>query len=271
MAILGKGVATTAHTHVYTVPASKRAIVLINATNTNINEISATLSIREKVDYEVGGILINNEGTTYTAKPDLKFSSGNATAIVTALNVKNFSFSGSETGYNIGDVLTASNPTNHAQGDINCSIIVTSIEAGTGKIVSYIFDNNGSYANAIPAGNSIAFTGGTGVGATMNVSTVKYGIKTVQVTNPGDDYKVTPTIATVTAGGDTPTGNGQLTAQMVSDAIRKYDAIEYNTKIPAGSSIERSAIVLGAGDSIYALAGTTDSLNVVVFGVEEIA
>jgi hypothetical protein len=271
MAILGKGVATTSHTHIYTVPASKRAIVLLNATNTNINQVGATLSIREKVDYEVGGILVNTEGTTYTAKPDLVFSSGNATAVVTALNVKNFSFGGTETGYNIGDVLTASNATNRAQTDVNFSIIVTSIEEGTGKIVSYIFNDNGTYANAIPSGNSITFTGGTGVGATLTVASLRYGIKTTSVTNPGDDYTVTPTIATCTAGTTTPTGNGALTAQMVSDAIRKYDAIEYNTQIPAGSSIERSAIVLGAGDSIYAQCGTADSLNVVVFGVEEIA
>lgn len=271
MAILGKGVATTAHTHIYTVPASKRAIVLLNATNTNINEVGATLSIREKVDYEVGGILISSEGTTYEAKPDLVFSSGNAEAEVTALNVKDFDFVGTETGYNIGDVLTASNATNRLSGDINCSIIVTSVEGGTGKIVSYIFDNNGSYNDAIPAGNTITFAGGTGVGATMSVATVTYGIKAVNITNPGDDYTVTPTIATVEAGTQIATGNGVLVAQMVSDAIRKYDAIEYDTKIPHGSSIERSALVLGAGDSIYAQCSVADSLNIMVFGVEEIA
>lgn len=271
MAILGKGVATTSHTHIYTVPAAKRAIVLLNATNTNINQVGATLSIRAKVDYEVGGILVNTEGTTYTAKPDLVFSSGNAVAEVTALNVKNFTFGGQETGYNIGDVLTASNASNKAVGDVNCSIIVTSIEAGTGKIVSYIFDNNGTYADAIPENDSINFTGGTGVGATLTVSSLRYGIKTAAVIDAGDDYTVTPTIATCNAGSTTPTGNGALTAQMVSDAIRKYDAIEYNTQIPAGSSIERTAITLGAGDSIFALCNTADSLNVVVFGVEDIA
>jgi hypothetical protein len=271
MAILGKGVATTGDTHIYTVPANKRAVLLINATNTYNGSVAATLSIRDAVDFEVGSILINNEGNNFTAKPDLMFSSGNAVASVTTMNVKNFSFTGTETGYNIGDVLTSSAPSNAQVGDVQFSVLVTSIEAGTGKIVSYIFDNNGTYADAIPSGANITFSGGTGVGATLNVSSVRYGIKSTTVTNHGDDYEVTPTIQAVTAGSTNPTGNAQLTAQMVSDAIRKYDAIEYGTIVPKGATIERSAIVLAAGDSVYAKCDIADSLNVVVFGVEEIA
>ena len=271
MAILGKGVATTNDTHVYTVPANKRAVILLNATNTYNGQVAATLSIREQVDFEVSSILINNEGSTFTAKPDLMFSVGNAEANVSKLNVKNFSFTGSETGYNIGDTLTAAAASNEVSGDVHFSIIVTSIEAGTGKIVSYIFNNNGSYANAIPSGDSINFTGGTGVGAALSVASLRYGIKEITVTDPGDDYTVTPTVQAVNAGSTNPTGNAQLTAQMVSDAIRKYDAIEYETPLAKGATLERSAITLSAGDSVYAKCDITNSLNVVVFGVEEIA
>jgi hypothetical protein len=271
MAILGKGVATTSNTHIYTVPANKRAVLLINATNTFNGSVAATLSIRDSVDFEVGSILIDSEGTTFTAKPDLLFSSGNAEASVTTLNVKNFALTGTETGYNIGDVLTASIPSNAIAGDESLSILVTSIEAGTGKIVSYIFDDNGVYNDAVPSQSQLTLSGGTGVGATINTATIRYGVKSVQVTNAGDDYEVTPTIQAVTAGSTTPTGNANLIAQMVSDAIRKYDAIEYGTIVPKGATVERSAIVLAAGDSLYAKCDIADSLNVVVFGVEEIA
>lgn len=272
MGILGKGVATTVPTHIYTVPENKRSIVLINATNTNDSIVKATISIRENVDYEVGGIVIDDEGSTYEIKPDIKFSIGNAEAEVDSLNIKSFNFTGTETGYNIGDVLISSNASNKDAQDTNCVITVTSVQAGTGKIVSYIFTNNGRYANTIPEGDAITFTGGTGVGARINVSTLLYGINTVSVTNPGDDYTTTPTITTVDPfDGETVIGNGNLIVQMVSDAIRKYDAIEYEAVIPVGSALERSAIVLNAGDSIYVNCDIADTLNVMVFGVEEIA
>lgn len=274
MGILGKGVASTTHTHIYTVPANRRAVVLINATNTENGEVGATLSIRQNVDYEVGGILIDSDGTNYAVKPDLVFSEGNATAAVTSMIIKSFSFTGDETGYNIGDVLTASQSSNYdpSKGDVVVEITVTSIDAGTGTIVSFIVSNEGSYNDVIELSDTITFSGGTGVGATMDIATALYGINTVEVTYPGDDYIVTPTIATVDPlDGETVIGNGILTAQMTSDEIRKYDAIEYETRIPKGSSIERSAIVLGAGDSIYAQCDTDDVLNVMVFGVEEIA
>lgn len=272
MAILGKSVATTSDTHIYTVPANKRAVLLISATNTHSANVSATISIRQNVDYEVGGILIDNEGSSYDMIPAIKFSSGNAEAEVTAMNVKSLSLTGTETGYNVGNVLTSSNATNKAVTDVNFEITVTSVDAGTGQITGFNVTTTGKYADLIPSGDNITLTGGTGTGATVDVSTLLYGIDEVQVTDAGDDYTVTPTITTVDpAAIEVLVGNGTLTAQMVSDQIRKYDAIEYDTNIPFGSVLERSAIVLGAGDSIYAKCNTADSLNVMVFGVEEIA
>lgn len=271
MAILGKNVATTAHTHVYTVPSNRRSVILISATNTYTDDVEATISIRQNVDYEVGSILIDTEGTTYTKKPNIVFSSGNAEANVSALNIKNLAFTGTETGYNVGNILTASNASNRVSGDINFQVTVTSVNGATGAITSFIVSGNGKYASAIPSGDSITFTGGTGVGATLTVSAVRYGIKEVTITNNGDDYLVTPTITTVDPVGGAVIGNGVLIAQMTSDAIRKYDAIEYNTLIPFGGALERSAIVLGAGDSIYVKCSVADSLNIMVFGVEEIA
>lgn len=272
MAILGKSVATNESTHIYTVPENRRAVILINATNTNIEDVKATISIRQDVDYEVGNILIDEEGSTYEVKPLIAFSHGNAEAEVTSMNIKDFIFKGTETGYNVGDILSSSNASNKAVTDINVSVIITSIEEGTGKIISFIFAENGKYANIIPSGDTITFTGGTGTGASMDVSSVTYGIKTIEITNPGDDYVTTPTVITVDPESiETEIGNANLIVQMVSDSIRKYDAIEYNTRIPNGSALERSAIVLSAGDSVYASCDTEDALNVMVFGVEEIA
>lgn len=271
MAILGKAVATTSDTHVYTVPASRRAVLLISATNTNSDDIQATLSVRQNVDYEVGSVLIEDEGTAYTEKPTLEFSEGNVEAEVSQLNVKDFDLTGAETGYNIGDILTATDATNKDSEDVNFSITVTSIDAGTGMIVSYVFNENGTYAEAIPGTDTITFSGGTGVGATVNLSTLTYGIKEITVTTPGDDYTSVPDVTALDGGVELSVGGATLTAQMISDAIRRYDAIEYETVIPFGSALERSAIVLGEGDSIYARSSVDDVLNVMVFGVEEIA
>ena len=272
MAILGKIVATTGHTHVYTVPNNKKAVLLISATNTSSSNVNTTISIRQKVDYEVSSLLIDTEGSTYEIKPALVFSSGNAEAEVTAMNVKEFSLTGTETGYNIGNVLTSSNPSNKVVTDINFQITVTGVDVGTGAITDFNITNTGRLAEVIPDSDTITLTGGTGVGATLVVSSLRYGIEAVEVTNAGDDYTVTPTIKTVDPEAvEVELGNGVLIAQMVSDEIRKYDAIEYETNIPFGSVLERSAIVLGGGDSIYAKCNTADSLNVMVFGVEELA
>jgi hypothetical protein len=271
MAILGKNVATTAHTHLYTVPSNRRSVILISATNTYTDDVEATISIRQKVDYEVGSILIDTEGTNYIVKPAIKFSSGNAVANVSVLNIKNLAFTGSETGYNVGNILTLDDTSNRSDGDVNVQVTVTSVDSENGSIVSFIISENGKYTNAIPSGDDLSFAGGTGVGANLDVNATRYGIEEVTVTDNGDDYIITPTITTTHPVTHEPIGNGVLIAQMVSDSIRKYDAIEYNTVIPFGSVLERSAIVLGTGDSIYVKCNVSDSLNVMVFGVEEIA
>jgi hypothetical protein len=278
MAILGKCVATTSDTHVYTVPANRRSIVLINATNTHNDYVECDISIRADVDFEVGSILIDNAGDNFIAKPDLLFDEATgdqpvqATAVVTTMAIKSTAFTGTETGYNIGDVLTASDPSNFSvELDAPMEITVTSVDGGTGSIVSFIISDEGIYNDVIPLSDSITLSGGTGVGATLDLSATNYGILSTSVTNSGDDYLVTPVIIAVETGTDTPIGNATLTSQMVSDAIRRYDAIEYETQIPAGSALERSAIVLGEGDSIYAKSNTEDVLNIMVFGVEEIA
>ena len=271
MAILGKGVATIQDTLIYTVPANKRAVILINGTNTHDEDIRCTLSVRDSVDYEVGSVLVASEGNTYEERPEIIFSAGNAEAEVEFLDIKDLVFTGAETGYNIGDVLTSSDASDKDESDVNFEVTVTGIDVGTGAITNFVITENGNYVNVIPNGDSVTFTGGTGVGAEATLSSIRYGINSVVVTNPGDDYTEIPDMLTVEPGTASEIGNATLTAQMVSDNIRKYDAIEYETMIPYGSVIERSSIVLGAGDTVYARSNVNDVLNVMVFGVEEIA
>jgi hypothetical protein len=277
MAILGKSVATTENTHVYTVPESKRAVVLINATNTSDDSITATLSIRQNVDFEVGSVLIEDAGDNFLEKPDLLFDSSDsatavqATAEVNTLSIKALGFTGTETGYNVGDLLTLSDPDVPGEEYSPLQVTVTSVDGGNGSIISFIISDEGSYSEILDINETFTFSGGTGVGATLNHDQVRYGILTINLTNPGSDYTTIPNIIAVEPDTDTPVGNSVLTSQMVSDEIRRYDAIEWETKIPQGSAIERSAIVLSAGDSIYAKTDTTDMLNIFVFGVEEIA
>lgn len=53
-----------------------------------------------------------------------------------------------------------------------------------------------------------------------------------------------------------------------SDTPESNNYIEYDSNVPAAGVLERSAVVLAAGQRVVARA-TTSSINVVIFGIEE--
>lgn len=60
--------------------------------------------------------------------------------------------------------------------------------------------------------------------------------------------------------------SGNLLASNVSPAAADY--IEYNTAIPPGATLERTAITPSNGERLYGIANTND-INIVVWGFEE--
>jgi len=271
MSILGKVLASTADTLVYTCPANRRAVATLNIANINTvaQEIRTTISIREATDLQVASLTIIDGGNNYNTVPNLAIENATgdvpvqASASVVSMEVKSFDLVNGSIGYNVGDVLSADDAINKQNGDTNLEITVDTVDVD-GVITGFTINDGGRYQDVIGSGDNVTFTGGDGTGAAIDQSTLLYGIKEVQVDEPGDDYLVTPTVSV-------SIGNASIVAAMTSDDVSKYDAIDYNVPIPLEGTLERSPIVLGAGDALYVKSDTLDSLNVIVFGVEEIA
>ncbi|MCI4437660.1 MAG: hypothetical protein JHC33_12710, partial [Ignisphaera sp.] len=140
---------------------------------------------------------------------------------------------------------------------------VTGVDAN-GVVTSVNITDGGGYS-AVIKGTTAGVTGGTGDSLLFTVSTIKYGIKTVTVTDAGNDYTSAPTI-TVSAG----TGI-VLDAQMTRAAIDDKDTIEWNVKIPPSGVLERTGLTLGSGDALFVKSSVQNGLNAFVFGIEAIA
>ncbi|MEA3485951.1 MAG: hypothetical protein U9R03_04515 [Candidatus Aerophobetes bacterium] len=277
MSILGKGVGTTSATHIYTVPDSRRSVILISATNTNDIGVEATLSIRSNVDKQLGNITIIDGGTTYEKKPNLIIENGTgdqpamAEAGVISMEIAKVEFSNIGENYKISDILTLDVAQNKITGDELLVIEVTAIDVN-GEIASVIIQNPGRYQEIIANDDDIEFLGGSGTGAAIDAGSLLYAIKEISVTNPGNDYLLSPEIKTVDPdNAELEIGDAVLLGNLISDSITKYDAIDYQVELPKSSTLERSAIVLSAGDSVFARCNEMDSLNVFIFGIEEIA
>ena len=277
MGILGKVLATTSDTQVYTVPNAKRTVCLINATNTSGAEAKITLSIRKETDYKLGSIALTNAGNNYAVKPDILIEDATgdqavtATAEVSTLEISQVTLVSTGLGYSINDILTLNAASNTQVGDVELQIRVTGVGA-SGEVNTWTIEEAGTCADVI-GDEDLEFTGGTGgTSPVIDGSALLYSIKSVTITAPGSDYLVTPTVTVVDPlDGTTPLGNAILTAAMISDGVSKYDAFEYNVTLVVSGTLERTAIVLGEGDTIFAKSDTSDAVNVMVFGVEDLA
>jgi hypothetical protein len=260
MSILGKiSPTSTSHTLVYSCPLATKAAVNITANNRSLDAVDVTLSLSVANDLGVSSIDVIDGGTGLTAIPSLTIAgTGTGATAEVSLTLTEATIGDGGTGYLIGDVATIVGGTGTA-----ATFTVTAVD-GNGTVTAASVETGGTYT-AVITDSTAATTGGAGTGLEFTTSTIRYGIKTVTVTAPGNNYTSAPTV-TASAGTDII-----LAAQMTRAAIEAVDALEYQVTIPAKGVLERTGITLGAGDAVFIQSSAADAINAFVFGVEAIA
>lgn len=168
---------------------------------------------------------------TYGSLPTVSFTgSGSAGTAIAKLGATAFAPVAGGTGYAINDVLTVSGGTSIATS----KAIVRAVSGG-GVITSLDVSVAGQYS--VLPGNAVTLTGGSGTGATANVT---WGVSAVIVTNPGSGYLrsdiavvfstgaavatadvVDPVTATITGGG----GSGAVIAPVLRSLVSDWDGL----------------------------------------------
>lgn len=262
MGMLGKvSPANTAHALAYSVPLAKKASLNIAATNRSDISADVTFSISKADDLALSSIALVNGGTGLTTIPTLTVSGTGtgAAARVDSVLLKEAELAGAGTGYVVGNVLTV------AGGTSTVAAKVTVTAVGADGVITGISVTEGGAYTAVITGSTTALTGGAGSGATLSVASLRYGIKSVSVTAKGNDYTSTATV-TVSAG----TG-AEFEVTMERAAIEGKDALEYAVTLPPKGVLERTGIVLGAGEAVFVKSSVGDAVNFFVFGVEAVA
>jgi hypothetical protein len=161
----------------------------------------------------VTSITRTNQGSGYTTITGFTWSASapttaggvTATGAVTSLGGVSATIAGGGTGYTAGDVLTVSGGTFSSASSIRVDTV------SSGVITAATLTNGGTYT-VIPA-NPASVTGGTGTGATFNVT---YGVVGLSITTAGSGYIEQPTITFSGGGGGT---NAAAYATVGSDTV----------------------------------------------------
>lgn len=259
MSILGKILAgpTTNDTVIYKVPTGKQATVSINAVNVVSSDSEFTLSLVKNKDNVIASLNVVAGGTGFTDFPPLTIvgtSTTTALASVTSLRTKGVSIVTAGTGYFPGNVLTLTGGTFSTV----CRLTVLTVD-GAGAIQTVSIQDEGVYSAIVTP--PITHSGGQGTGATFSLT---YAIETVAVSNKGNGYDT----ATVTIGG---VGTGASITATYGVVTEITDAIEFRTLLSMRTVLERTGIPLAAGEMITASASIGASVNVTVYGIEDLA
>ena len=254
MGILGKKKGSTTDTLLYTCPTNIKSVCSVNVLNTSAVDETVTISLVNSKDFSVDTIDVTNGGFGFTTIPTLTIVGSNTTlavATVATMQLATTSTITAGSNYVVGDVVSGSGVT----------FTVASINA-IGGITSLTITNGGSFATLPTA--TIALTGGTGTGAALPIAGLTFGIKKITVSNKGNGYQSAPT---VTFSG---TGEGVVLVVNMTTVVETIDAIEYNFKLASTGVLERTGIILSAGESIFVKSSST-SVNFMAYGLETIA
>jgi hypothetical protein len=176
-------------------------VVSVSGTDTNISQVFQSKGTGA-IDLAAGssGVNISNGGTvtaitgtaggSYTTVPTFTISApttaGGVQATGTAAMAQlTMAVAGGGTGYTVNDVLTF-------VGGTGTAMIVTVTTVSSGVITGFTVTNGGTYT-VLPT-NPISVTGGTGSGATFNVTAWQVRLTAFTITAAGSGYVEQPTI-----------------------------------------------------------------------------
>jgi len=127
---------------------------------------------------------------TWTASAPTTAGGSTASGVPASMTASGYTVASGGTGYTVGNVLTVTGGTGG-----NCTLTVTAVSAGA--VTTATLATTLSYT-ALPT-NPVSVTGGTGSGATFNLS---YGIgNSFNITNAGSGYVEQPTVSFSGGGG----------------------------------------------------------------------
>ena len=261
MSILGKiSPAGTTDVMAYACPLATKASINVSATNRSNADVAVTISLSKADDLGVASIGVTDGGTGLTAIPTLNITGTGtgATAVVSSVKMTAATIASGGSGYVVGDVVTISGGTG-----TKATYTVEAVDAN-GAVTAGSITTAGAYT-AVITGTTTVVTGGTGTDLTFTVSTIRYGINAVNVTAQGNNFTSAPTVTPSSGTG------AVFSVQMTRAAIEANDAVEYQVVVPATGVLERTGIVIGAGDAVFVKSSVANSTNFFVFGVEAIA
>lgn len=149
--------------------------------------VSRTDGALQTVEVSEAGVFDSDPADTYNVIDSVSGVGGTVT--VTSSNTTTYSVVTAEsvaagTGYAVDDELTLS-------GTENAVIKVLTVDEETGEILTFELTAGGVF-DSDPAGEGVSFTGGTGTGATFDITsseTTIYSIDTAELETAGSDYE----------------------------------------------------------------------------------
>ena len=246
----------------YKCPVGRQAVLTVNNVNTGKDVGFINISIVKGADLSVNTITVTQKGTGLVDIPTLTIvgsSTTTATAKVNTISITELNTIVGGSGYKVGDILTLKGGTFTEAAKATVSAIdangtITAITSITGGVYTSIIEDKDITTTTDSA---------NGTGATFTLTGVRYGILSVNVENRGNGYTTAPTI-------EVSSGTGFQFNIATTTVVEVTDSIEYNVELLPGAILERTGIILGAGDGVF-IKGTTNDIVCVSYGIETLA
>lgn len=257
--------ATTNATILYTAPAGRKPQVNVNCASVVDAEASFTLGLVKSNDKSISAIVPATPGR-YMGKPNVVITQTGdapttaAVATVSNMSVVQIALAASGSGYAQGQVLTL----NSGGTGTQATITVDAIDVN-GAITAATLTTGGNYTVLPTEVGQTAVTGGTGTNAKF---AIQFGILSISVSNGGNGYDPARTTITTT--------NGELVAAtfttQYSVAFEPLtDTYHSLTRLNAHDIVERTGIVMDAGDLLVVKTEQANAINFTVLGYEDLA
>lgn len=262
MPILAKvNPATNLATVIYTAPEGRQPQVNLNVASVTDVESAFTIGVIKNADKAVSAVTIT-DGGKYTSKPNIVITGDKTTQAVTAVStmkVMDVAINAGGSNYVVGNTLSVAGGTGTA-----ATIRVDAIGAG-GAITAASIVANGAYS-VLPAQAANAVTGGAGTLAKFDLF---FAINAIAVSNGGNGYNpATTTVAPDTTGQVVAAVLGLQFSTTFEPLLDTYHPL---TRLPGRGAVERTGIVLGAGDCIVVKSEAANTINYIAMGYEDLA
>ena len=234
---------------VLTIPTGRRTTFNINAVNTGSDIATVTLYAASREAVRVTGLAVTHGGASYVAIPDVTIEGGGGTgaAATARMIADSMTLVDAGTGYAVGDALSV------AVTDQTAAVITVTDVDGAGAIQAAELTSGGDYA--VLPDSPAPVSGGSGSGATFVLT---FAVLSLTLTDPGTGFSEAPTV--------TFSGGAAAATATIDIVLEPKHIFEHAVALNPGGIIYRTALILGPGDRLYALADT-DTVALTAWGI----